>query len=129
MSEQQTAPGTFGWNELAAINTEKSKEFYSSLFGWTTNVMPMPNGDYTMFMQGDKMVAGMMQKPEECTSPPHWLSYINVESAEAAREKAISLGGEALTEIIPVADYGLFSIIKDPEGAVFAVWQNLKECN
>jgi len=121
--QPDTTPGVFAWNELAATDTDKSMAFYSDLFGWKSQSMDMPNGKYTMFMAGDRPVAGMMTPPEECEMPSMWLSYINVDNIETAFAKAKELGAEALSEIVDIPEKGSFAVIKDPTGAVFGLWK------
>jgi hypothetical protein len=49
--------------------------------------------------------------------------YIAVENADAAAAKAQQLGGKAFGPAFDVMDAGRMTIIQDPTGAVFSVWQ------
>ena len=53
----------------------------------------------------------------------NWLSYVSVESADATTEKATSLGGEVFMGPMDVGDKGRMTIIQDPTGATFALWE------
>jgi predicted enzyme related to lactoylglutathione lyase len=55
--------------------------------------------------------------------PPHWLAYVTVESAAATAEKAKQLGATVLAGPMDVSDKGVMAVIRDPQGAVFGVWQ------
>ena len=47
-------PGAFIWDEVLAPDTQAVVAFYGSVFGWTTEPMPIPGGgSYTMFKLGD----------------------------------------------------------------------------
>ncbi len=127
--EQQpdTTPGTIPWNELITNDQAASIEFYSGLFGWSTDQMEMPDGNsYTLFKQGDKMVAGCVQPPAEAGAKPMWLSYVNVEDLDATISKAQELGANLLSGRVDLP-MGSFAIIADPQGAVIAFWQGSGE--
>jgi predicted enzyme related to lactoylglutathione lyase len=86
--------------------------------------MPMPSGTYTMVTLSDKQIAGLMKLPEEAKkmgAPPHWLSYVAVDDAQRATDKAKELGGKVLAGPMSVGP-GTMSVIQDPTGAVFALW-------
>ena len=46
-------PGTFCWAELATSDQTAAKAFYSAMFGWEFDDMPIPGGVYTIFRSGD----------------------------------------------------------------------------
>lgn len=68
------------------------------MFGWTTSSMDMGGGNtYTMFMNGEKPVAGMVQPPpDKGDVPTAWVNYVTVEDLDAAVEKAQGLGAHPL---------------------------------
>src|SRR5262245_58117825 len=126
----QHAPGTFCWPELATTDSAAAKKFYTSLFGWAFEDSDMGDGGtYTMLklkgqsvgalykMMGDQAAMGM---------PPHWGSYVSVESADDAATRAKTLGAKLLMEPFDVMDVGRMAVISDPQGAVFSVWQAKK---
>jgi predicted enzyme related to lactoylglutathione lyase len=117
--------GDFCWIELATTGQNAAKKFYSSLFGWVANDTPMgPDSFYTIFrLQGRDCAAGYTMGAQEQGVPPHWNLYIAVESADAAAEKAASLGGKVFAPPFDVMDAGRMSVLQDPTGAVFNVWQ------
>ncbi|MDP4230227.1 MAG: VOC family protein [Bacteroidota bacterium] len=121
------APGNFCWMELATSDQKAAKDFYSKVFGWTTDDQPMgPDQFYTMLNVGGKSVGalyGMDKAQLDRKVPPHWNVYISVASADAATAKAISLGGKALMEPFDVMDVGRMSIVEDPTGAMFCIWE------
>jgi predicted enzyme related to lactoylglutathione lyase len=128
MQEAPTyAPGTFCWIELATSDNEAAKKFYSGLFGWSFIDNPMgPDMVYTILKLDGKDVGGLYKLMPDQTSqgvPPHWLSYVSVKSADETTAKAKQLGATILKEPFDVSDIGRMSVIQDPTGAVFALWQ------
>lgn len=107
--------------ELSTTNLGKAKEFYGKLFDWKLEDMPGPM-EYTMIRPTSGPGGGMMTHPVP-GAPSMWLAYIGVDDITAATEKAKSLGASALQENREVPNYGWFSILTDPTGAVFALWQ------
>lgn len=122
----------FCWNELMTSDVDGATNFYNDLFGWTKTDMDMGDQTYSIFQDPngpegpEGMVGGMMQAPTP-KIPSHWMSYIMVDDVAATLEKAKSLGAEILTEFteLPMGDFG---VIKDPQGAVFGLWKDRKEC-
>jgi uncharacterized protein len=119
--------GSFCWIELHTTDQPAAKNFYSALFGWKADDMPMgPNDFYTIWkLEGRDAAAGCTLRPEERKQgvPPHWMIYIAVDNADAAVAKAQQLGGKALAPAFDVMDAGRMAVIQDPTGAVFCPWQ------
>jgi len=40
--------GAFSWSELMTTDVEGAKKFYTNLFGWKTEEMPMEEMTYTI---------------------------------------------------------------------------------
>lgn len=123
----ENAPGAFCWVELGTTDGEAAKNFYTQLFDWTFTDSPIgPSMVYTMLKLNGKDVGALYKMPEEMTSqgiPPHWLSYVSVKNADESTDKAKSLGATIMKEPFDVMDVGRMSVIQDPTGAVFAIWQ------
>jgi predicted enzyme related to lactoylglutathione lyase len=118
-------PGAQTWSELMTPDTDKAAAFYTGLFPWKSETMPMPGASgtrmYTIFKRGDANAAGLMANPPEAAGvPPHWMTYFAVESTSAAVARATSLGAKILHPETPTP-YGAFAILQDPQGAAFAV--------
>src|SRR5947209_4433950 len=68
--------GAPSWFEAMTTDVGRATEFYTGLFGWTSEVMPMPGSSYTVFKLGGTDVAGMMTIPPEMAGlRPHWTTY------------------------------------------------------
>ena len=116
------AHGTVCWNELATTDSTAAEVFYTALFGWTAQSMPMNGHQYTSFKVGDAYCGGMLQITEEWGDvPPHWLIYIAVDDCDAATEQAAGLGGNVMKPPFDIPTVGRMSVVADPQGAVFAL--------
>lgn len=120
-------PGTFCWVELATTNGQAAKTFYTQLFGWDYVDNPVgPDMIYTMLKLNGKDVGALYQMPSEMTAqgiPPNWLNYVSVTSADETAEKAKAAGATLLKDPFDVFTVGRMAVVKDPTGAVFALWQ------
>jgi len=109
--------------ELHTNDLARAKEFYSKLFTWKLQDMPMPGGgSYTMIDVGGGTGGGMMVNQAPGT-PPHWMSYVGVDDINAATRKAKDLGAKVVVDVTEVGQYGIMSVITDPTGATLALWQ------
>ena len=109
--------------ELHTGDLKRAKEFYGKLFDWKLEDAPMPGGGaYTLIHPGNGTGGGMMTSPTPGV-PPHWLAYVGVEDVRASTRKAKELGAKILQDVMEVGEYGTMSVITDPTGATFALWQ------
>ena len=110
--------------ELQTKDLAKAKEFYSRLFDWKLEDLPVSGGGatYTMINVGEGTGGGMYMNPEPSV-PPHWLAYVGVDDIEASTKKARELGGTVVKDVMEVGDFGWMSVIIDPTGAAIAMWK------
>jgi predicted enzyme related to lactoylglutathione lyase len=127
MSDFTARPGDFCWFELATTDQAAATRFYETLFGWSSADFPMgPSEVYTIFRLGGRdAAAACTMRPEQRAQgvPPNWLVYVLVENADAASSRAAALGGTVMVPPFDVMESGRMSVIADPAGAGFAVWQ------
>lgn len=120
--------GAFSWSELQTTDVEGAKKFYSGLLGWATEDFPTEEMPYTIVKAGEEMVGGIMTLPPQCTGvPPHWGVYITVDDVDASAQKATELGGTIMVPPMDIKDVGRFSVIRDPQGAVFSIITYMKK--
>ena len=120
------APGNFCWIEVGTTDSKKAKNFYSQLFGWETEDTPAGPMTYTLLKKNGKQIGGLYELSADMVAqgtPPHWLSYVAVDSADSAAKKAATLGGRVVMDAMDVMDHGRMAVLQDPTGAKFAVWQ------
>jgi len=110
--------------ELHSNDLKTARDFFSKLFGWKLEDMPMPGmGTYTMIGVGEGTGGGMTVN-EQKGVPSHWLAYVGVDDINASTKKAKQLGAKIMLDVTPVADMGFMSIIVDPSGAALGLWQS-----
>ncbi|HZL46843.1 MAG TPA: VOC family protein [Opitutaceae bacterium] len=108
--------------ELNTTDVGKAKNFYSKLFDWELEDMPMENGTYTMIKVGKGTGGGLIKHPVP-GAPSSWLAYVLVDDVAAATKKAKSLGAIVMKDVTEVMDAGWLSIIVDPTGAALGLWK------
>ncbi len=123
----QYTPGTFSWTDLTTTDQPAAKEFYTALFGWEATDNPVGDGVvYSMMSIAGKNVAAISPQPSqqaEAGVPPMWNSYVTVQSADTAAQKAGELGAIVHAPPFDVMDAGRMAVIQDPQGAHFSVWE------
>lgn len=127
MEVSKHAPGAFCWIELGTTDQAAAKRFYTELFGWSFNDVPMgPDSFYTMLQLSGKDVAALYQMDKDMLAqgiPPHWQSYISVENADETAKAITAGGGKLMMEPFEVGEHGRMAVAQDPTGAHFAIWQ------
>ena len=112
-----------GWIDLSSSDAAESRAFYSSLFGWTADVVPDPAaGGYAMFKLDGKEVGGVGTLQNE-SAPTAWTIYIQVADADTTANSIRAAGGTVLLEPFDVMGAGRMAIVADPSGAAFGLWQ------
>jgi predicted enzyme related to lactoylglutathione lyase len=114
------APGQFCWIELTTSDSSAARAFYSTLFGWTTSEVPIPDGVYYLMKKNDRTAAAIY---EEKKSPPHWNNYVSVVSVDETAAKAKELGGKVMMGPFDVMDAGRLVVVVDPTGGVVSAWE------
>jgi hypothetical protein len=119
------APGTFSWVDLATTDVAAAKDFYAALFGWELEDTDAGGGaTYTMCRVGGDAVCGLYERSGDGDGgAPAWTSYVTVADADAAATRAADLGGETVMAAFDVLDAGRMALLRDPQGALLAVWQ------
>lgn len=114
--------GAPSWFETYTPDVEAGKKFYTELFGWSAQTMPMPGMEYTVFSLGEKMVAGMMPPtPEMGEMPRAWFTYFTVDDTDETAKKAGELGGMVVVQPTDIPNIGRFAGIVSPQGVMFFV--------
>ena len=116
--------GALCWADLQTRDREKAKKFYGGLFGWkfSPGKDKNPNG-YQHIRNGQEYIGGL---PEPRTMPagvpPHWLAYIQSPDCDAQTVRARELGASILVQPTTVEGQLRFSVLADPQWAVFALF-------
>jgi predicted enzyme related to lactoylglutathione lyase len=117
-----TVHGAPSWFEVTAADVPRATAFYSRLFGWQPQAMPVFNFTYTTFSLGADQVAGMMPiLPEMAGMKPAWSVYFTVTDTDAVVRNARTLGGSVFLEPHDIPDVGRSAGIASPQGVAFYV--------
>lgn len=117
--------GKIGWIDMTVDDADGLRDFYQNVVGWETEPVSMGDySDYSMIVPGSgEAVSGICHaRGSNAEMPGGWLIYITVADADASAVACTANGGEVLVEPRGLAG-GRFCVIKDPSGAVAALYQ------
>lgn len=118
------------WIDLNTSDSDVSRVFYESLFGWTSEVGGPEYGGYTTFALDGTPVAGAMDKrnmPDGGGEAPDlWAVYLHVADAAATATLAAENGGTVMFTPMEVPGQGVMGFVQDPTGAAIGLWQPLE---
>ena len=114
--------GKFVWHQLMSRDVPGAKDFYSRLVGWKTLPWPLDPA-YTVCHADAGPVAGIMEIPSDLPSevPSHWLQYIGTRDVDSTAQAAVRAGGSIVKAPSDMQGAGRYAVLKDPQGAVFAI--------
>jgi uncharacterized protein len=113
-------PGAPCWVDTLQPDPEAALRFYGELFGWEPEG-PSPGGYFVARLR-ERDAAGVGSQPA-AAAPPMWNTYVSVERAEDAAEKAAGAGGSVVLEPFDALPAGRVAVLADPAGAPFCVWE------
>lgn len=107
---------TFVWFHNGSDKPGEAVAFYEKLLGWKSSGGP---AGMTMLAQGAGPFAAVMPKNGKVGG---WVPYVQVDNVAAETERALQLGAELLEDQTR-GPAGTYSIVRDPGGALLALWQ------
>ena len=120
---QRTYPqGVPCWIDTEQPDVEAAAEFYGGLFGWTfENAMPPEApGRYLIAKLDGQDVGGMAGTLKGAAA---WNTYIAVDDADASAQRLVSAGATMQSAPADAGEGGRGSVLADPAGAEFRIWQ------
>ncbi len=115
------------WFELASTDPDRSFAFYHALFGWNRTDMDMgAMGTYSFLLNDNGCVGAFCNMQEQQKSqgvPSYWGVYLAVDDCDASTARVEELGGTVIMPPMDVSEHGRMSVVSDPAGAVFCLWQ------
>jgi uncharacterized protein len=118
--------------EIPADDIARAKDFYSSVFGWQLETMPMPEGEYTSVVttpvdetsqqptEPGAINGGMMQRDAHTPSP---VITIDVDGIDQALKEVEAAGGSTVLPRTAIPGMGAYAYFKDSEGNVMGLWE------
>ena len=116
-------PGTVTWQDLTVTDAEAIRDFYAAVVGWSPQPVAMGGySDFTMHADGDPVAGVCHARGGNADLPPQWLIYITVRDLDDSIAECERRGGAVLAPPRGLSG-GRFCVIKDPAGAVCALYQ------
>lgn len=118
--------------EIPADDVSRAVSFYRDAFGWEITGVPF-DPDYFLATtvpsdeKGPKeagAINGAITKWGETSQAP--ILVINSYSIDESLKKVEAAGGTIAVPKFQVGDIGLYAHVKDPEGNIVGVWQDLQ---
>jgi predicted enzyme related to lactoylglutathione lyase len=103
--------------EIGCRDKDKTKAFFSSLFGWSITEMgpaSMVDTGVTTGIQGH--ITALGHEPHNYTT-----FYVQVDDIPAYLTKIASLGGKTVVPPVSIPE-GTFAWFADPEGNIVGLW-------
>ena len=125
MAEQKDNTGDMAWMDLTVPNAEQVKNFYQQVVGWEVEEVSMGDyNDYSMNSPIDKQaITGICHaKGPNADIPASWMPYFMVDDLDDSIKSVENQGGEILTTIKSMGDFDRYVFIKDPAGAMCALY-------
>ncbi len=111
----------FGHIEIPAINLEKSKRFFGTVFGWTFSYIQ--DIDYTIIHTG-KYPNGGFEIMKRMPKKGQVIPYIEVEDINITMKSIRKARGKMLTKKSQVGSMGWRAQFETPDGVQLALWQS-----
>lgn len=114
-------PGALTWNEVYSTDLELAGAFYHSVFGLTPTPMEGAAHYHSLNLAG-RPVGGLTKLGEHFPpgTPSHWRAYFAVDDTDSTVDALVKAGGDVLEPPVDTP-YGRTAVVRDPQGAVFAV--------
>lgn len=85
---------------------------------------------YTVLLNGEDKVGGIMAKPEQAGDmPPNWCAYVTVDDVDATPAKIEEHGGKLCHPPMDIPEVGRFIHFTDPQGASLAAITYAVNCD
>ena len=120
---QNQPDGTPTWIDLGIPDLDRAMEFYRALFGWEYSVGSEEMGHYTTCLLDGRPVAALMPNPDPDATDFWWNMYFAASDCDAVTKRVLAAGGSVVMEPDDVGTHGRMSVVKDPVGAQFGLWQ------
>ena len=118
-------PGQFVWYDLMTSDLDRAVAFYTEAVGWGTQPWNGP-APYVMWTVNGAPIGGVVPYTSEHAAAgvtPHWVAYVTVAEVDEAVAKTRKHGGTIVNEPRDIPDIGRIAVIRDPQGALIALFK------
>ena len=116
--------GDFVWYDVMTTDVEAAEKFYANVVGWQMRDSGMPGQRYTLIMDGEQQIGGIMPIPAEAEGvPPAWMGYVGVADLDGKARQLVELGGTVHRGPQDIPGVGRFAVVGDPQGAGFLLFE------
>lgn len=109
------------WHELYARSYANQVDFYTTVFGWQTQVLG-DTADFRYATFGDPAAPAGGVYDADGMLPPgvpsHWVVYFGVTDVTVSSQRVVELGGTVVRDPWD-SDFGRFAQVTDPLGGLF----------
>lgn len=116
----------FCWADLITTDAAKAKPFYEQLFGWKLSAAKNDPSGYLHIQNGDgqqDMIGGVPPQGPQHGARSHWLLYFQTSDCDGKTQKAEQHGARVYAPPMSIPGAGRISVMADPQGAVFALFE------
>ena len=119
--------GAFCWADLLTKDRDRAVDFYGALFGWSFDKEGAAHHNYYHVRNGSEPIAGM-PAPDQLLpgTHPHWSVYFQTSNCAEKTAKAKALGAKLIDANHTHENVGTLSIVEDPQGATFCLFQSAR---
>ncbi|MGI0119061.1 VOC family protein [Zooshikella sp. RANM57] len=121
-----TVPGNVAWFEINTQDVASTKQFYSTLFGWTYTEMPKPeNRQHAYIMitaQDAQQPMGGIQQTSSASTPTNIMLSIRSDDVQADTKRLALLGAKIVNQPVQ-ANEVTYAIMQDPQGNLFSIFK------
>jgi uncharacterized protein len=126
----ETTGSIFIWYELMTQDLAKASEFYGKVVGWDVRDSGMPGMTYLIFGKDGKDVGGIMSWSSlGMQSPTQWKGHIVTSDVDAETQAVVADGGKQWRPPQDIPGIGRFSVVADPQGAEYLLFQPMSAQN
>jgi len=114
--------------QIPSDDIERSKKFYSDLFGWKMDKWSGSSGEMEYWMistvddKGNKALSGGMMK-RQSLEQQGITNYFDVKSVQESSAKVERLGGKVIMPKSPVPGMGYMAVCTDTENNGFGIFE------
>jgi predicted enzyme related to lactoylglutathione lyase len=111
--------GDFVWHELGCTDMSATKDFYNGLFGWGFEDYDITSLNYSLITYNGQNIGGIVESTAGGMN--QWIGAISVKKPKSLMGAAVDNGAMELVKSTTLPGRGTMGLMKDPQGATFAL--------